>query len=66
MEIGHFGDVDPVGEGISELCIFYGPGYRVYFIQPMPTIVALLCGGDKDSQESDIARAKEIAQQLEK
>lgn len=63
--MGHFGDVGPVGENVSELRIFYGPGYRVYFIQPATDVVILLCGGDKDTQESDIARAKELARQLE-
>jgi putative addiction module killer protein len=64
--MGHFGDIGPVGEGISELRIFHGPGYRVYFIQPSSVNVVPLCGGDKDSQESDIPKAKEIARQLEK
>ena len=65
VEMGNFGDAAPVGEGISELRIFYGPGYRVYFIQLDSVIVILLCGGDKSSQQADIARAKEIARQLE-
>ncbi len=63
--MGHFGDVAPVGEGVSELRIFYGPGYRVYFVQRGPVVVILLSGGDKSSQEEDIAKAKEIARQLE-
>ena len=63
--MGHFGDVAPVGEGISELRIFYGPGYRVYFVQRGDVVVILLSGGDKSSQQSDIAKAKEIARQLE-
>jgi len=65
MEIGHFGDVEPVGEGVSELRIFYGPSYRVYFVQRNVVVVILLSGGDKDSQQADIAKAKEIAKQLE-
>jgi putative addiction module killer protein len=65
VEMGHFGDVAPVGEGVSELRIFYGPGYRVYFVQRESVLVVLLSGGDKDSQQSDIAKAKEIARQLE-
>ena len=65
VEMGNFGDVEPVGESISELRIFYGPGYRVYFTQRDSVIVILLCGGDKNSQQADIARAKEIARQLE-
>jgi putative addiction module killer protein len=65
VEMGHFGDVASVGEGVSELRIFYGPGYRVYFVQRESVLVVLLSGGDKDSQQSDIAKAKEIARQLE-
>lgn len=63
--MGHFGDVAPVGEGVSELRIFYGPGYRVYFVQKDAVVVILLSGGDKSSQKADIAKAKEIAKQLE-
>lgn len=65
VEMGHFGDVEPVGEGVSELRIFYGPGYRVYFMQSSAVLVILLSGGDKDSQQADIAKAKEIAKQVE-
>jgi putative addiction module killer protein len=65
VQMGHFGDVAPVGEGVSELRIFYGPGYRVYFVQRGPVFVILLSGGDKSSQREDIATAKEIARQLE-
>jgi len=65
VEMGNFGDVAPVGEGISELRIFYGPGYRVYFLQRGPVVVILLSGGDKSTQASDIARTKEIAKQIE-
>lgn len=65
VEMGHFGDVAPVGEGVSELRIFYGPGYRIYFAQQDSIVVILLSGGDKNSQQSDIAKAKEIARQLE-
>ncbi len=63
--MGDFGDVTPVGEGVSELRIFYGPGYRVYFIQRGSVAVILLSGGDKSTQASDITRAKKIAKQLE-
>ena len=65
MEVGNFGDVAPVGQGISEMRIAYGPDYRVYFVQKGPIIVILLCGGDKSSQSSDIIKAKAIANQLE-
>jgi len=65
IEMGHFGDVAPVGEGVSELRIFYGPGYRVYFVQSGDIVVILLSGDDKSTQHADIARAKEIARQIE-
>jgi len=65
VEMGNFGDVASVGEGVSELRIFYGPGYRVYFVQRVPFIVILLVGGDKSTQASDIVKAKEIAKQIE-
>ena len=65
LEMGYFGDVRPVGEGVSELRIFYGPGYRVYFIQRQSVLVILLLGGDKQTQQMDIAKAKKIAKQLE-
>ena len=58
---GHPGDVEPVGEGISELRIHYGPGYRVYFQKRGSTIVVLLCGGDKSTQAKDIGVAKRLA-----
>ena len=66
MALGNFGDVAPVGDGVSELRIFYGPGYRVYFVQKSSVLVILLSGGDKGSQKSDIAKAKDLAKQLEK
>ena len=65
MEVGNFGDVAPVGQGVSEMRIAYGPSYRVYFVQKGPIIVILLCGGDNSSQSSDIIKAKAIANQLE-
>lgn len=63
--MGNIGDAEPVGDGISELRIYYGPGYRVYFVQRNAVVVILLSGGDKSSQQADIAKAKEIATQLE-
>jgi putative addiction module killer protein len=65
MTLGNFGDVAPVGEGVSELRIHYGPGYRVYFVQRQLVLVILLCGGDKSSQREDIVLAKELARQVE-
>ncbi|PZA09520.1 type II toxin-antitoxin system RelE/ParE family toxin [Rhodopseudomonas palustris] len=65
LELGNPGDVAPVGEGVSELRIHYGPGYRVYFVERGATVVVLLCGGDKSSQAADIAAAKRLARDLE-
>ena len=61
--LGNLGDVAPVGDGVSEMRIYYGPGYRVYFIQEDRSLVVLLCGGDKSSQSRDIKRAKEMAEE---
>ena len=57
------GDVEPVGEGVSGLRIHHGPGYRVYFQQRGAVLIVLLCGGDKRSQERDIAAAKRLAKE---
>ncbi len=57
LALGNPGDVKPVGEGISELRIDYGPGYRIYFSQRGSIFVILLCGGDKKTQDADIAKA---------
>lgn len=56
---GNFGDCEPVGDGVSEMRVQYGPGYRVYFIRDGLSVYVLLCGGDKGSQKRDIAKAKE-------
>jgi putative addiction module killer protein len=64
LERGNPGDVKPVGNGVSEMRIDYGPGYRMYFVQRGKTVVILLCGGDKRSQARDIARAVEMAQKV--
>ena len=61
LAYGHAGDVAPVGEGISELRIHYGPGYRVYFRKQGSTVIILLCGGDKSSQARDTKTAKRLA-----
>lgn len=61
MAAGLEGDVAPVGEGVSELRIHYGPGYRVYFQKRGTVLVVLLCGGDKGSQARDIDTAKKLA-----
>ena len=62
--LGNPGDVKPVGGGVSEMRVPYGAGYRVYFKQTGKTIVLLLCGGDKSTQEKDIKRAKQMAAEL--
>jgi len=61
LAFGNAGDVKPVGRGISELRIDYGPGYRVYFLRRAKDIVILLCGGDKSTQVKDIETAKRLA-----
>jgi len=61
LAAGNPGDVKPVGSGISELRIDYGPGYRVYYLQEGQRLIVLLCGGDKSSQQKDIEEAKRIA-----
>ncbi len=60
LAYGHAGDAAPVGEGISELRIHYGPGYRIYFHRQGNAVVILLCGGDKGSQANDIKTAKRL------
>ena len=65
MQMGNFGDVRPVGGGVNELRIHYGPGYRVYFVQRGPVVVVLLCGGGKRTQQADIVKAKMLADKLE-
>jgi len=64
LELGNLGDVKPVGEGVSELRIDYGPGYRIYFILQGNTVVILLCGGDKRTQNKDIRTAKQMAKEV--
>ena len=64
LKFGHFGDVEPVGHGVSELRLHEGKGYRVYFRQQGDEIIVLLCGGDKKSQQRDIAQAQRIWKEL--
>ncbi len=64
MTSGNFGDVAPVGGGVSELRIHYGPGYRVYFVQRGKELIILLCGGDKGSQRKDISLARQMEEEL--
>ena len=66
LAAGNPGDVRPIGEGCSEMRIDYGPGYRVYYKDTGREIILLLCGGDKATQQKDIARALEIARLFEK
>lgn len=64
LALGNPGDVKPIGEGVSELRVDYGRGYRVYFIRRGDELIVLLAGGDKSSQERDIRQAKALAREL--
>jgi len=63
LEEGNAGDVAPVGDGVSEMRIHFGPGYRVYYITRGTELILLLCGGDKSSQQRDIEAAKKLARE---
>jgi putative addiction module killer protein len=65
LAFGNPGDVKPVGEGVSELRIHHGAGYRVYFVQRGTVLVVLLCGGDKATQNKDIATAKRLTKEIQ-
>jgi len=65
LSLGHLGDAKSLGDGVSELRIDYGPGYRLYFTRRGERIVILLCGGDKKRQGDDIARAKQMAKEAD-
>ena len=65
LSIGNPGDVKPVGEGVSELRVNCGPGYRVYFVQKAAVFIVLLAGGDKSTQDRDIRQAKALARDLQ-
>ena len=64
--LGNFGDCEPVGEGVSEMRVHFGPGYRVYYTRREAVVYLLLLGGDKSSQASDIKRAKAMSVELNK
>lgn len=64
LALGNMGDVKSLGDGVSEIRIDYGPGYRLYFTKQGDRIVILLCGGDKKRQSADIERAKKMAKEL--
>jgi len=64
LSLGNPGDVRPVGQGVSELRIDYGPGYRVYFVQRGPSLIILLAGGDKRTQNQDIQKAIRMTREL--
>jgi putative addiction module killer protein len=64
LSLGNPGDIKPVGTGVSELRIDYGPGYRIYFIQCGSALIVLLAGGDKSTQQQDITQAIELARDL--
>ena len=64
LQLGNFGDVKPIGEGLSELRITAGKGYRLYLKNQNGVIVILLCGGDKSTQKADIEKAKSLAKEL--
>jgi len=61
LGLGNPGDVQPIGSGLSEMRIDYGPGYRVYYMKSSSILVVLLCGGDKHTQQTDINKAKQLA-----
>ena len=64
LSLGNPGDVRPVGGGVSELRVYYGPGYRVYYVRRGETTVVLLAGGNRNTQDRDISRARKLARNL--
>jgi putative addiction module killer protein len=65
LSLGNPGDVKPVGHGVSEMRIDFGPGYRVYFVRRGNAIIILLCGGDKSTQSKDVLKAHALSEQVE-
>mgnify|MGYP003394319328 CR=1 FL=1 len=63
-ESGNFGDSKLIADGVSEMRIDYGPGYRLYFVKRGTTVIVLLCGGDKTTQSADIARARQLSKEV--
>ncbi len=63
VETGHLGDIKAIGDGVSELRVDYGPGYRIYVTMDGSTLIVLLCGGDKSTQARDIIEAKRLARE---
>ena len=66
VQLGNLGDVNAVGDGVRELRVHVGPGYRVYFVQRGRVLLLLLCGGDKATQARDIAKARQILREIGK
>ena len=64
LSLGNAGDAKPVGDGVSELRVDHGPGYRIYFVQRGDVVIVLLAGGDKPTQDKDIRNAKALAKAL--
>ena len=64
LSLGNVGDAKPVGDGVSELRVDHGPGYRIYFIRRGEIVIVLLAGGDKSNQDKDIRKAKALAKDL--
>ena len=64
LSLGNAGDAKPVGDGVSELRVDYGPGHRIYFVQRGEVVIVLLAGGDKSTQDQDIRNAKVLAKDL--
>lgn len=65
LSLGHLGDAKTLGDGLAELRVDYGPGYRIYYVRRGATVIVLLAGGDKSRQSADIAKARTLAAELE-